>query len=796
MRLPQPWPVWLDDVWAKSAQKDEARGESLAEHTWHVLERMADLRVLRPQLDVELGVPNLWLRLYWTCLLHDLGKSATGFQDMLRNGNASAGARRWKGNRHEVISLAFVEWAFPSSNIALAEDRTWVIGGIASHHRDAGDVAERYPEENDEDITDILTAIPAATLAGIHRWLAECAAPWAQALGLPDGGITISGDDGGAASGIARLGTKRIRNCLRSYGRWVRDLRDQAAPTPAELLLRGMVTQSDHTASAHAGTIRPLRCDAAALQAVWMAESVRRNTPFSLYDHQRGSAIPGTALLVAPTGSGKTEAALLWAAAQAGAPRLFYTLPFQASMNAMFGRLEDSFGKQTVGLAHGRAMLALYRLISEEEEKPDPKRAEKQARRRKNLARLHHLPIQIFSPYQMLKAAYRLKGYEGMLADFQGASFIFDEIHAYEPGRLGLIIEMMRYLRDHHAAQFFVMSATFPTLIREKLTEALGSPALIEASPALYSDFCRHRVRLIAGDLFDPENWARIGDTARAGRSVLVCCNTVARAQDAQARIAAELPGATVVLMHGRLNGRDRLEREKLVRDAAGSNSQTRRPIVLVATQVVEVSLDIDLDTLFTDPAPLEALAQRFGRVNRRRRQPEPADVVVFRQPDDGQHIYPRALVRGTLALLDRENNQPVREDQIGTWLDEIYQGEARDAWLRDYARNAATFRDVLVRGLRPFQSDSAIEEQFYEAFDGIDVLPVCFVDENAALMETEPLRAQELFVSIRSYQLGQMLRAKRVVGGLQRFPIIVDVPYSPETGLDLSVLRQPPEAP
>ena len=84
---------------------------------------------------------------------------------------------------------------------------------------------------------------------------------------------------------------------------------------------------------------------------------------------------------------------------------------------------------------------------------------------------------------------------------------------------------------------------------------------------------------------------------------------------------ALEADGIPVELLHGRFNVRDRLAKEKFVRSVAGSKSQHRRGIVLVATQVVEVSLDIDLDTIYSDPAPLEALVQRFGRINRRRLQ-------------------------------------------------------------------------------------------------------------------------------------------------------------------------------
>lgn len=780
MAKPEPWPIWLEHVWAKSPAAGETAGETLAAHVWQVLLRLSDLYRLRPGIDKQTGVARLWERLFWVCFLHDLGKCAPGFQDILRGHRETRLAKLWGSHRHEVFSLPFVEWVFPAGD----ENWLWVTAGIVSHHKDSRVIRSAYPAVNDQDVADIVATIRVDDLAGIFRWLAECAGPWAQALGLPVQPVMCVTDGMSAVNALRAEGADRIRAALNQYHRWVRALGERPEPSPAELLLRGLTTQADHTASAHVGRIRPFVCDAEQLRRKWT-----RIQRYNSHQIRAGDTV-GTALLTAPTGSGKTEAALLWAARQSGAPRLFYTLPYQASMNAMHKRLEETFGGM-VGLAHGRALLALYRMIADEE--PDQVSAEKQARRRRNLAGLHHLPVQIFSPYQMLKAAYRLKGYEGMLADFHNAAFIFDEIHAYEPQRLALIVETLRYLRAHHGAQFFIMSATFPALIRAKLDDALGSPTLIEADPNLYQDFCRHRLRLLSGELFAPHNWAHVLDAIRADRTVLVCCNTVARAQRAAQIIARDAPDVEVVLLHGRLNGRDRLKREEVVGQAAGSNSQSRRKIALVATQVVEVSLDIDLDTIFSDPAPLEALVQRFGRVNRRRLQPDLAPAHVFDQPDTGQRVYDGALVRATLAILARENSKPVQEDRIGAWLDEIYTGDIRRKWLAQYDHAATEFAETLIRELRPFDSDDDKESLFYDAFDGVDVLPMRFLDEYRALTESEPLRAQELLVSIRSGQYKQILQSGRRRSAPGAHPIVVDVPYDDGDagiGLDLSVTR------
>ena len=129
-------------------------------------------------------MPRLWHILYWSAFLHDFGKALDGFQTQLRSE-----AKGW-GHRHEVFSLAFVDWVIDDLS---TEEQRWLVASIVSHHKDSDEVQNIYPVpdfDDDDPLRPQLASLEVETLHGLWRWMSECGIPWRDNLGLTDLGIS------------------------------------------------------------------------------------------------------------------------------------------------------------------------------------------------------------------------------------------------------------------------------------------------------------------------------------------------------------------------------------------------------------------------------------------------------------------------------------------------------------------------------------------------------------------------------------------------------------------------------
>ncbi|MEG3070443.1 MAG: hypothetical protein RQM92_06035 [Candidatus Syntrophopropionicum ammoniitolerans] len=157
----------------------------------------------------------------------------------------------------------------------------------------------------------------------------------------------------------------------------------------------------------------------------------------------------------------------------------------------------------------------------------------------------------------------------------------------------------------------------------------------------------------------------------------------------------------------------------------------------------------------------------------------------MFTEPSDGQYVYEAELVQKSLVVLNKHAGSIINEEEISVWLDEVYQGRIAEEWDREFQASYTEFADVCLKTMRAFDAKESLEELFYQAFDGMEVLPAGLQTEyETFLLANEPLEASQLLVPL-SWRRFSMLWRK----GLARKsgfgqPNIVDVPYNSEVGL------------
>lgn len=749
----------LAHIWAKSALQGQSKGESLTDHTANVIAKLADWHKRHPELASHTSRADLWDLAAWACALHDLGKCARGFQDMVQK----RGARFI--HRHEVLSLVAVGKLDVDD-----ETRALIAAGVATHHWDLPAILEAY-RFGSPDRDELLRELSQADEDAWPAWLADVINPALEKTGfarLPK----LLPIEKGQALGRAMAALQAALDEL--------ERTDATSKTSlAFRAMRGLVILADHAGSAHEGM-----GEAKILASSSAFESALGR---QLYPHQATCArTDGHALLIAPTGSGKTEAALLWAARQReianGKPAVFYVLPYRASLNAMRRRIPGyGIPDDAVVLQHSSAATALY--TWQLSKGYSPKEAAEATVRERNLGRLMTAPVRVMTPYQLLRSIFGLPGHEAMLTDAAGGLFILDELHAYDIRRLALILCLLEHLTRDLGARLFAMSATFPAVLTETLEEMLGGQvARVHADEQTLARFVRHELRLWDADLTGPEARARIVERYQRGEAVLVVATTVERARTIFEALSQEL-GDDVRLLHSRFTQGDRAAKEREIADIVGTTTRkaTGKGLVLVATQVVEVSLDVDFDVLFTDPAPVEALIQRFGRINRGRRGGLHQVIVAHGGAIDGCGVYEAWAVSHAIEILRPHGDQPIHESLVQTWVDRAYE-PIRDEWRRRVQKAMDEDRHDVLRANHPLASNEKLASLFDELFDGCEVVPACHFDAYRKLLREEPLRAPFYRVPITHGQLCKLWRMKKLrpANGV----LVADVPYDARTGL------------
>ena len=704
---------------------------TLAQHIDDCLNIWQQLPHCFSRLPIQ-NVYEFWSVLRDALVFHDTGKSHREFQRLLY-GRPSA-LKAWCQQRHELFSLYYIY----HSSLPEKEKRM-LYYAVAGHHKSSEEILAHCAQMYDVDYSGF------GDTEGILSYDAECtklfkAKTWKI---LTNYGFS---QESSAASSQELLESFPLLSMLREI--YQHPIHFSEPDYVWHLLLVGMMKQCDHLASA--GIEKLHRLSDGDFSFLFK---------YPLYTHQQSSyTAQGNVILSSPTGSGKTETSLLWLKHQLdvqGEGRVFYVLPYTASINAMYERLNEQFGTEThkVGMLHGKLAQYLEEKFSDE--------TDLDLSTTENVQLMQDFktlvtPLKIVTPFQLLKHIFGVKGFEKGIAEWSGGYFIFDEIHAYDSHTFAQIVVLLEFCIKQLGVNVFIMTATLPSFMRIKLQEALGTFSLIQADDSLYEAFDRHRLAIEPEKLI--ESVERIQVDLDAGMKVLVVCNTVEQAQTVYSCLYAE----SKLLLHGSFNAEDRSRKEVQLHDEAIQ--------LLVGTQAIEVSLDIDYDTIYTEPAPLDALIQRFGRVNRKRKKGICLCHVFLESNEKDKFIYDQAVVKRTLDVLTTDVVEKcgglIHEKDLQSLIDKVY-----PCWEEKQRKEyEETYRDLsqgIFYELSPLACSEKREKDYYDQFDGVKVLPSSLCERYQHYFEQQRMvKADSLLVSIRESRMYALLKE----GDIDRF--------------------------
>ena len=486
------------------------------------------------------------------------------------------------------------------------------------------------------------------------------------------------------------------------------------------LLIKGLLNKFDYTVSAgyEKAEIAPDLREKKLKKniEVYLQNKELRPAQKFMMEHKNENLV-----IVAPTGSGKTEAALLWLNGEKG----FYTLPLKVSSNAIYSRIKTNYSYSDVALLHSDSMAMYLKEFEQDDTDIDEKY---------NRAKMLSQPLTVCTVDQLFKFVYKALGTEILAATLKYSKLILDEIQAYEPRVIATIIYGLKTIQEM-GGYFAIITATFPPVLK-KFMEKYG---LSEGMQYQFKDFTekeyqldqfpRHKIQIEKSEI----NIERILEQGST-KKVLVICNTVSKAQN----IYKEMRERTenVELLHSCYIRRDRAFLEEKIM----LFSESEKPGIWITTQIVEASLDIDFDILYTEMCTADSLLQRMGRCNRKGRYvPEEPNIVVYdnRNGVGKDRVYDSDMYDRSLRFLHEYENILFGEELKTVYMNNVYNPEEItetsyykeiEEWLKRFSTIHPAEYTSKEAKVRDIKSITIVPEEIYdkkqELFEyGIDFL-------------------------------------------------------------------------
>lgn len=310
-------------------------------------------------------------------------------------------------------------------------------------------------------------------------------------------------------------------------------------------------------------------------------------------------------IAIAQTGMGKTEAGLHWIGDNKG----FFILPLKTAINAIYQRIVsyiiDKDIEHRVALLHSDS-LSYYNSNNDEERDILTYHAES-----KQLS----IPLNISTLDQLFDFVFKYKGYELKLVTLSYSKVVIDEIQMYSADLLAYLIygikEIMKF-----SGKVAILTATLAPFIKDLLNEDNDNKF---KEGTFVNDIKRHNVKTYNSAINSEIIYQKYikNKERKIDNKILVVCNTVKKAQEIYKELLSlGVEKENLNIFHSKFIKSERAKKEKQILEFGKTDNEGNG--IWISTQIVEASLDIDFDYLFTELSDISGLFQRLGRCNRK----------------------------------------------------------------------------------------------------------------------------------------------------------------------------------
>lgn len=324
-------------------------------------------------------------------------------------------------------------------------------------------------------------------------------------------------------------------------------------------------------------------------------------------------------IAVAQTGMGKTEAGLLWIGDNKG----FFILPLRTAINAIYDRVRKNIIhkkdlEHRLSILHSSSLE--YYLNNLENKKVDENF---DLLEYENVGKQLSISLNISTMDQLFDFVFKYQGYELKLTTLSYSKIVIDEIQMYSPELLAYLIYGIEKIVEL-GGKVAILTATLPPFIKDLLEKNIE----FKYNPdGFTNDLKRHNLKVIKEEINTEDIYEKYIENKNAGKGnkILVVCNTIKQAQKIYEDLEKILPEEDIKnlnILHSRFIRKDRLEKEECILEFGKTYDENKnidkKNGIWISTSIVEASLDIDFDYLFTELQDLNSLFQRLGRCNRK----------------------------------------------------------------------------------------------------------------------------------------------------------------------------------